>query len=33
MGFYSIVFILFVIVLTALFGDIIDIYHGETYAC
>lgn len=33
MGFYSIVFIFFVIVLTALFGDVVDIYNGETYAC
>lgn len=33
MWFYSIVFILFVMVLTALFGDVVDIYNGETYAC
>ena len=33
MWFYSIVFIFFVMVLTALFGDVIDIYNGETYAC
>lgn len=32
MGFYSIVFIFFVMVLTALFGDVVDIYNGETYA-
>ena len=33
MWFYSIVFIFFVMVLTALFGDVVDIYNGETYAC